>query len=103
MIDIEILKKQNSLTTNEEGLIYVKPLGEGNWQTYPLENFDGCLLLTPDDYVLLKANYYQIKDDLSGLEIVEPVEPEFTLEELIEKHKAKIGENEENDLENCEN
>lgn len=71
MIDIEILKKQNRLTINDDGLIYVKPLGDGNYITFPIEDLGGCLALTPDDYVLLKAGYYRITEDLLGLEINE--------------------------------
>ena len=73
MIDLEILKEQNKLTINDNGLIYIKPIGDG-WQTYPLDTLDDCLLLTPEEYVLLKARYYKIKDDHSGLEIYVPEE-----------------------------
>ena len=39
--------------------------------TYPLEDLGGCLALTPNDYVLLKAGYYRITEDLLSLEINE--------------------------------
>ena len=70
-MDIEILKKQNRLTVNDDGLIYVKPLGDGNYITFPIEDLSGALALTPNDYVLLKAGYYRITEDLTGLEINE--------------------------------
>lgn len=70
-MDIEILKKQNNLTINDDGLIYVKPLAKGGYTTYPLEDLAGCLALTPEDYVLLKAGYYRITENLLGLEINE--------------------------------
>ena len=68
-MDIEILKEQNKLTINDDGLIYVKPIDQHNYITYPLEDLGGCLALTPNDYVLLKAGYYRITEDLTGLEI----------------------------------
>ena len=68
-MDIEILKEQNRLTINDDGLIYVKPIDKYNYITYPLEDLGGCLALTPNDYVLLKAGYYRIKEDMTGLEI----------------------------------
>lgn len=67
-MDIEILKKQNRLTINDDGLIYVKPIDQYNYKTFPIEDLGGCLALTPDDYVLLKAGYYRITKDLLGLE-----------------------------------
>lgn len=68
-MDIEILKKQNNLTINDDGLIYVKPVTQYSYVTYPLQDLEGCLALTPNDYVLLKAGYYKITEDLLGLEI----------------------------------
>lgn len=70
-MDIEILKQQNKLTINEDGLVYVKPIDQYNYITYPLEDLSGCLALTPQEYVLLKAGYYRINIDLTGLEINE--------------------------------
>lgn len=68
-MDIEILKKQNNLTINDDGLIYIKPTDQYNYITFPLEDLGGCLALTPQDYVLLKAGYYRITEDLLGLEV----------------------------------
>ena len=70
-MDIEILKKQNRLTVSDDGLIYVLPTDQYNYTTYPLEDLGGCLALTPNDYVLLKAGYYRFTEDLTGLEINE--------------------------------
>ena len=70
-MDIEILKKQNDLTISDDGLIFVKPFDQYNYVTYPIEDLGGCLALTPQDYVLLKAGYYRITEDLLGLEINE--------------------------------
>ena len=76
MIDIEILKKQNSLTINDDGFIYVKPTDQYNYTTYPIEDLGGALALTPEEYVLLKAGYYRINKKLIGLEINENEELE---------------------------
>lgn len=68
-MNIEILKKQNNLTISDDGFVYVKPIDQYNYVTFPLEDLGGVLALTPDEYVLLKAGYYRIKEDLTGLEI----------------------------------
>ena len=70
-MDIKILRKQNNLTISGDGLIYVKPINKYDYITYPLEDLGGCLALTPNDYVLLKAGYYRITEDLLSLEINE--------------------------------
>lgn len=77
MIDLQILKKQNNLTVSDDGLIYVKPEASGGWITYPLEELAGCLALTPEEYVLLKAGYYTFNETLTGLEISKPNEEEI--------------------------
>ena len=73
-MDIEILKKQNNLTINDDGFVYIRPNGRYTYDTFPLEDFEGCIAITPQDYVLLKAGYYRITKDLLGLEINEPEE-----------------------------
>lgn len=73
-MDIEILKKQNNLTINDDGLIYIKPTDQYNYVTFPIEDLGGCLALTPNDYVLLKAGYYRFTEDLLGLEINEVID-----------------------------
>lgn len=70
-MDLEILKKQNRLTINDDGLVYVKPINQNNFITYPLKDFVGCLAITPEDYILLKAHYYRFSKDLTMLEINE--------------------------------
>lgn len=70
-MDIEILKEQNRLTINDDGLIYIKPIDQYNYTTYPIEDLGGCLALTPEEYVLLKAGYYRINSELTKLEINE--------------------------------
>ena len=46
MIDIEILKKQNNLVIDDDGLIMVKPTDTYNFETFPLQDLSGCLRLT---------------------------------------------------------
>lgn len=71
MMDLEILKKQNKLTISDDGLVYVKPRGEFNYITYPLKDLSGCIAITPEDYVLLKAGYYKFNEELTGLVVNE--------------------------------
>lgn len=68
-MDISILKKQNRLIFNDDGKIYVKPITQTTYETYPLKSLTGCIVITPDEYVLLKANYYRFNEDLTELEI----------------------------------
>lgn len=75
-MDIETLKKQNNLTVSDNGFIYVKPVDKYNYYTFPIYDLGGCLALTPQEYVLLKAGYYRITKDLTGLEINEPEDEE---------------------------
>lgn len=70
MIDFEIIKKQNKLTTFNE-YIYVKPIDEYNYVTYPLIELKGCLTITLEEYLGLRANYYRFNEELTGLEINE--------------------------------
>lgn len=71
MIDLETIKKQNNLITNEEGKIIVKPLDRHNFVTFPIENLLGALLLTLEEYLGLRANYYRFNETLTGLELNE--------------------------------
>lgn len=71
MIDIEILKKQNSLVIDDNGYIMVKPTGIYTYETYPLLDLSGCLRLTMDEYLGLRANYYRFNATLTALEINE--------------------------------
>ena len=71
MMDLEILKKQNNLTISDDGLVYVKPRGEFTYITYPLKDLSGCIMITPEEYVLLKAGYYKFNKELTKLVINE--------------------------------
>lgn len=71
MIDINILKKQNNLTVTDDNNIYVKPTSEYNYVTYPLETLEGCLALTLDEYLGLRANYYKFDETLTKLVVRE--------------------------------
>ena len=71
MIDIEILKKQNNLVIDDDGLILVKPIDVYNYTTFPLNDLSGCLRLTMDEYLGLRANYYRFNEKLNGIEINE--------------------------------
>lgn len=70
MIDFETIKKQNKLTTYNE-YIYVKPVDEYNYVTYPLNELEGCLALTLDEYLGLRANYYKFNEKLTELVVRE--------------------------------
>lgn len=72
MIDIRILQEQNNLTINDDGYIYVKPQDEFNFITFPLEDLEGCLALSLDEYLGLRAGYYKFNEDLTELVINEP-------------------------------
>jgi hypothetical protein len=69
MIDIEILKKQNSLVIDDDGMIMVKPINENDFETFPLKDLAGCLRLTMEEYLGLRAGYYRFNENLNGLEI----------------------------------
>ena len=69
MINIKLLQKQNKLTVNEEKKIYVKPISEHGFVTYPLKDLSGCLTITAEEYVLLKAGYYKFSKDFKKLVI----------------------------------
>lgn len=92
MFDLEILKEQNNLTVSDDGLIYVQPNENGGWKTYPLEELAGCLALTPEEYVLLKAGYYEFNPELNGLQVREIVQVEDVDEELEELEEIEEGE-----------
>ena len=70
MIDFEILKQQNNLVTDGDR-IYVKPINNYNYETYPLKDLGGALALTLDEYLGLRANYYMFNDTLTGLVLYE--------------------------------
>lgn len=69
MIDLQILKMQNDLVIDDDGLIMVKPTDTHNFETFPLQDLDGCLRLTMEEYLGLRAGYYRFNEKLNGLEI----------------------------------
>lgn len=76
-MEIKKLKKRYKLTTNEdETLIYLKPIDEHSFITYPLANLEKPFLqVTAEEYVGLMLRIYKFSKDL--LSIVEnPVEEE---------------------------
>ncbi len=72
-IDFLRLAEQNRLTFDDEHEhFYVKPIDRHNFITYPLEDLSGTVMLTVDEYLGLRANYYQFSEDLTGIEVYEP-------------------------------
>lgn len=70
IIDFLTLAQQNMLTYNDEKThFYVKPIDKHNYTSYPLENLDNTVLLTAEEYLGLRANYYQFNDNLTGIEL----------------------------------
>lgn len=88
-MDIEILKKQNKLTISDDGFVYIRPTSKYTYDTFPLENLEGCITLTPNDYVLLKAGYYRLNDELTGL-VVKEIQETKTMQEYF----AELGNGE---------
>lgn len=71
-IDFLRLAQQNMLTfDNEQEHFYVKPIDKHNFITYPLEDLSDTVMLTVDEYLGLRANYYQFTDDLKAVELYE--------------------------------
>lgn len=76
-INFITLAKQNSLTFDEEQEhFYIKPLSRHEYTTYPLPDLSDTILVTLDEYLGLRANYYQFTEDLRGLELYTPKEAE---------------------------
>ena len=72
-IDFMKLAEQNLLTFDDEHEhYYVKPIDRHNFITFPLEDLGGTVLVTIDEYLGLRANYYQFTEDLKGIELYEP-------------------------------
>lgn len=81
-MEIKKLKERYKLTTNEdETLIYLKPLDEHSFVTYPLDNLEKPILqVTLNEYLGLMLRIYKFSEDL--LSIVEnPVETEENIAE----------------------
>ena len=49
MIDFETIKKQNNLITDSDKIV-VKPIDKYNYVTYPIDDLNGALLLTLEEY-----------------------------------------------------
>ena len=72
-IDFMKLAEQNLLTFDDEHEhYYVKPIDRHNFITFPLEDLGGTVMVTIDEYLGLRANYYQFTEDLKGIELYEP-------------------------------
>lgn len=72
-IDFITLAEQNLLTFDDEHKhYYVKPIDRHNFITFPLEDLGGTVMVTIDEYLGLRANYYQFTEDLKGIELYEP-------------------------------
>lgn len=71
-IDFITLAEQNLLTFDDEHEhYYVKPIDRHNFITFPLEDLGGTVMVTIDEYLGLRANYYQFTEDLKGIEVYE--------------------------------
>ena len=72
-IDFITLAEQNLLTFDDEHEhYYVKPIDRHNFITFPLEDLGGTVMVTIDEYLGLRANYYQFTVDLKGIELYVP-------------------------------
>lgn len=83
-IDFIRLAEQNRLTFDDEHEhFYVKPIDRHNFTTYPLEDLSGTVMLTVDEYLGLRANYYQFTEDLTSIELYEPQTEQFDSGEIV--------------------
>ena len=72
-VDFLKLAEQNLLTFDDEHEhYYVKPIDRHNFITFPLEDLGGTVMVTIDEYLGLRANYYQFTEDLKRIELYEP-------------------------------
>ena len=85
-IDFLKLAEQNLLTFDDEHEhYYVKPIDRHNFITFPLEDLGGTVMVTIDEYLGLRANYYQFTEDLKGIELyVPPTDTEIDDETFFE-------------------
>ena len=79
MIDIDILQRQNHLTIID-GQVCIIPLSKRDFTTYPINETDLYIKVSPEDYLYLKAGYLCFTDDFTALEIA-PVRQEIEEEE----------------------
>lgn len=87
-IDFMKLAEQNLLTFDDEHEhYYVKPIDRHNFITFPLEDLGGTVMVTIDEYLGLRANYYQFTEDLKGIELYEPpADTEIADETFLEQN-----------------
>lgn len=83
MIDIDILQKQNNLTIID-GQVCIIPLSKRDFTTYPINETDSYIKVSPEEYLYLKAGYLWFTDDFTALEIA-PVRPEIAEEGNVEE------------------
>ena len=85
-IDFLKLAEQNLLTFDDEHEhYYVKPIDRHNFITFPLEDLGGTVMVTIDEYLGLRTNYYQFTEDLKGIELyVPPTDTEIADETFFE-------------------
>lgn len=70
MIDFNIIKQQNRLVTKDEKIL-IKPMGRYEYTTFPLDDLEGVILITLEEYLGLRSNYYRFNETLTGLELNE--------------------------------
>ena len=72
-IDFLKLAEQNLLTSDDEHEhYYADPIDRHNFITFPLEDLSGTIMVIIDEYLGLRANYYQFTEDLKGIELYTP-------------------------------
>ena len=79
MIDIDILQRQNHLTIID-GQVCIIPLSKRDFTTYPINETDSYIKVSPEEYLYLKAGYLCFTDDFTALEIA-PVRQDIEEEE----------------------
>lgn len=83
-VDFLKLAEQNLLTFDDEHEhYYVKPIDRHNFITFPLEDLGGTIMVTIDEYLGLRANYYQFTEDLKSIEVYEPETEEEAIENNV--------------------
>lgn len=96
MIDIDILQKQNNLTIID-GQVCIIPLSKRDFTTYPINETDSYIKVSPEEYLYLKAGYLWFTDDFTALEIApvrQDIEEEGNVEEILDE-TALDGDTEE--------
>lgn len=96
MIDIDILQKQNNLTIID-GQVCIIPLSKRDFTTYPINETDSYIKVSPEEYLYLKAGYLWFTDDFTAVEIApvrQDIEEEGNVEEILDE-TALDGDTEE--------